>query len=82
MNNRLNKLTKDLAEASSRENEMSSSVGKKEKELALLKHEIKELQRKSEQESEARRKAESERAEIRKRLEDEMNKRYYTYMDS
>ncbi len=50
-------------------------MGKKEKEVALVKHELKEAQRKAEQEQEARKKAESERAEIRRKLEDETNRR-------
>jgi len=40
-----------------------------------MRHELKELQRRSDQDAEARRSAEAERAEIRKRLEDETNKR-------
>jgi len=41
----------------------------------LIKHELKEAQRKAEQDQEARKKAESERAEIRRKLEDETNRR-------
>jgi hypothetical protein len=52
-----------------------SCLGKKEKEVALVKHELKEAQRKAEQDQEARKKAESERAEIRRKLEDETNRR-------
>lgn len=50
-------------------------MGKKEKEVALVKHELKEAQRKAEQEQDARKKAESERAEIRRKLEEESNRR-------
>ncbi len=41
----------------------------------MIKHELKEAQRKAEQDQEARKKAESERAEIRRKLEDETNRR-------
>ncbi len=75
LNNRLNKSAKDLADSGQREAGLRTEVGQKEKEIALVRHEIKELQRKSELDAEARRKAEGERSDMRKRLEDEMNKR-------
>ena len=40
-----------------------------------VRHELKEMQRKAEVDLDLRKKAEAERAEIRKRLEDETNKR-------
>lgn len=75
LNNRLNKSAKELNDANQREADMRVEVGKREKDLALVKHELKEMQRKAEQDHEARKKAESERGEMRKKLEDEMNKR-------
>ena len=96
LNNRLNKAAKEVSEAGQRESELRTGLGAKEKELALLRHQLKEVQRKSEQDAEvkvqakvilnqlyqfhviltqAKRKAESERSEMRKRLEDETNKR-------
>ena len=75
MNNRLNKLAKEVAESNSRESELRDEMGKKEKDFALVKHELKESQRRAEQDLEARKRAEAEKSEIRKRLEDEMNKR-------
>lgn len=75
LTNRLAKSMKDLAEANTRENDIRTNLGKKDKDLALVKHELKEAQRKAEQEAEAKRKAESEKAEMRKKLEDETNRR-------
>ena len=75
LNNRLNKSSKELADANQREDEMRSELGRKEKDLALVRHEVKEMQRKAEVDLDLRKKAEAERAEIRKRLEDETNKR-------
>ena len=49
--------------------------GKKDKEIALIKHELKEAQRKADQEVEMRKKADNDKVEIRKRLEDETNRR-------
>ena len=46
LNNRLNKSSKELADANQREDEMRSELGRKEKDLALVKHELKEMQRK------------------------------------
>eukprot|EP00094_Tigriopus_californicus_P011701 TCALIF_11305-PA protein Name:"Similar to ROCK2 Rho-associated protein kinase 2 (Bos taurus)" AED:0.07 eAED:0.07 QI:570/0.90/0.91/1/0.81/0.83/12/913/1380 len=75
VNNRLNKQSKELNEANQRENELRSEVGKREKDIALIKHELKEIQRKADQDQEARKKAEMERSEMRKKFEDECNKR-------
>ena len=72
---RLAKVNKEVTEANQRENELRTTVGKKDKEVALMKHELKEAQRKGEQDHETRKKAESERSEMRKRLEEEINKR-------
>ena len=73
--NRFAKIKEDLTEAGQREADLRSHLGKKEKEVALVKHELKEAQRKAEQEAESKKKAESERAEIRRKLEDETNRR-------
>ena len=75
INNRLNKLSKELSDSNARESTLRDDMGKREKEIALIRHELKETQRKAENDLEARKKAEAERAEIRKKLEDEMNKR-------
>jgi chromosome segregation ATPase len=75
LNNRLKQSSKDVAESNNRESELRSDLGRKEKDFALVKHELKEMQRRAEVDSDLKKKAESERAEIRKRLEDEMNKR-------
>ena len=73
--NRFAKIKEELTEAGQREADLRSHLGKKEKEVALVKHELKEAQRKAEQEAESKKKAESERAEIRRKLEDETNRR-------
>ncbi len=49
LNNRLTKSAKDLGDAGRREAELRSDLGRKEKDLALIKHEVKELQRRAEQ---------------------------------
>jgi hypothetical protein len=46
-----------------------------ERELAMARHEGKEAHRRTEQEQELRRKADQDRAELRKRLDDETNRR-------
>ena len=53
---RLAKINKEVTEANQRENELRTTVGKKDKEVALIKLELKELQRKGEQDQEARKK--------------------------
>ncbi|XP_037977212.2 rho-associated protein kinase 2 isoform X2 [Plutella xylostella] len=45
------------------------------KELALLRHDLREVQRKAEQEADARRKAEASHADAKRRFEEEQNKR-------
>ena len=72
---RLNKVNKELSDANQRENEIRTTVGKKDKEIALVKHNIKELQRKVDQETDMRKRAEGERSDMRRRMEDEINKR-------
>lgn len=58
-----------------REEELRDELMHSEKELTILKHSFKEIQRKSDNESELRRKTESLLNEYKKRLEDEQNKR-------
>ena len=72
---RLAKVNKEVSEANQRENELRAGFGKKDKEVALIKHELKEAQRKAEQDQDTRKKAEAERSEMRKKLDDETNKR-------
>ncbi|XP_044739220.1 rho-associated protein kinase 2 isoform X2 [Chrysoperla carnea] len=55
--------------------EITEEASKSIKELTLLKHEFKELQRKCDYEIEHRRKAENLITDFKKRLEDEQNKR-------
>ena len=50
LSNRFAKIKEEFAEAGQREAELRSHLGKKEKEVALVKHELKEAQRKAEQE--------------------------------
>ena len=61
LTSRLSKSINELSEASTRENELRTSLSKKDKDLALAKHELKDSQRKADQESESRKKADSER---------------------
>jgi len=72
---RLGKTIQQLGEANQRENEARTEFVRIERELAILRHEAKESNRRAEHEMEARRKAEQERTEIRKKLEDETNRR-------
>jgi len=72
---RLAKTIHQLGEANQRENEARTEFVRIERELALVRHEVKESNRKVEHEVESRRKAEQERTEIRKKLEDETNRR-------
>ena len=57
LTSRLGKSINELSEATSRENEMRTSLSKKDKDLALAKHELKEAQRRADQEMDARKKA-------------------------
>lgn len=74
LNSRLQKSIKELSDANSRENDLRNALSKKDKDAALVKHDLKESQRKVEQETDSKRKAERELAEMRKRLEDEQNR--------
>ena len=72
---RLAKTIHQLGEANQRENEARTEFVRIERELALVRHEVKESNRRVEHEVESKRKAEQERTEIRKKLEDETNRR-------
>merc|ERR1719341_2827160 len=72
---RLAKTIHQLGEANQRENEARTEFVRIERELALVRHEVKESTRRLEHEVESKRKAEQERTEIRKNLEDETNRR-------
>lgn len=58
-----------------RETEVHEQAAKYEKELTILKHGYKEVQRKAENESELRRKTEKLLTDVKKRLDDEQSKR-------
>ena len=62
LTSRLSKSRDELTEATAREKELLTSLSKKDKDVALAKHELKEAQRRADQETEYRRKADSERA--------------------
>merc|ERR1719466_482310 len=72
---RLAKTIHQLGEANQRENEARTEFVRVERDLALVRHELKEATRRVETEVDTRRKAEQERTEIRKKLEDETNRR-------
>ena len=72
---RLSKTIQQLGEANQRENEARTEFVRVERDLALVRHEMKECTRRVEQEAETRRKAEQERTEMRKKLDDEINRR-------
>ena len=72
---RLSKTIQQLGEANQRENEVRTEFVRVERDLALVRHEMKECTRRVEQEAETRRKAEQERTEMRKKLDDEINRR-------
>ena len=70
---RLTKSIKDLNEANGRETELRTALSKKDKEVGLVKLELKEIQRRADQEIQARSKAEGDRTSIRKQLEELKN---------
>ena len=72
---RLAKTIHQLGEANQRENEARTEFVRVERDLALVRHELKEATRRVETEVDTRRKAEQERTEIRKKLDDEINRR-------
>ena len=72
---RLAKTIQKLGEANQRENEARTEYVRVERDLALSRHELKEANRRVDNEVDGRRKAEQDRAEIRKKLDDEINRR-------
>ncbi|XP_025829479.1 rho-associated protein kinase 2 isoform X2 [Agrilus planipennis] len=68
-------LITQLDNLAQRENELRDEASKYEKELTILRHTYKEVQRKAENESELRRKTEKLLSDLKKRLEEEQSKR-------
>ncbi|CAH2104431.1 unnamed protein product [Euphydryas editha] len=68
-------LCAQLEEFSQREVRSKKVIADTDKELALLKHDLKEIQRKAEIEADARRKMELNYGDVKRRLEDEQSKR-------
>lgn len=68
-------LRQQIETITTRETEFRNLANEKEKELAVLKHTYREIQRKAESESEQRKKTENLLNETKKRLEEEQNKR-------
>lgn len=68
-------LRQQIETITQRETEVRNLANEYEKELAMLKHTYREIQRKAENECEARKKTETTLNETRKRLEEEQNKR-------
>lgn len=72
---RQKELVAQLEAVTRREAEFREETTRLEKTLTMLKHDLKESQRKSENEAEVRRKAESQLQELKRKLEEEQNKR-------
>ncbi|XP_069698446.1 rho-associated protein kinase 2 isoform X2 [Periplaneta americana] len=68
-------LLSQLDAVTQRETELREEVTTLEKNLTILKHDLKESQRKAENESEVRRKVESMLQDLKRKLEEEQNKR-------
>lgn len=68
-------LISQLEISNHRETELRQEISALEKSLALLKHELKEWQRKADNEVEQRKKMETNLQEVRRKFEDEHNKR-------
>ncbi|XP_046961659.1 rho-associated protein kinase 2 isoform X1 [Vanessa cardui] len=68
-------LCTQLDEISQREIRNQKIIADTDKELALLKHDLKEIQRKAEIEADSRRKAELNYSDVKRRLEEEQSKR-------
>jgi serine/threonine protein kinase len=64
-----------LEELSQRDVRSKKIIADTDKELALLRHDLKEIQRKAEVEADSRRKVEFNYHDVKRRLEDEQNKR-------
>lgn len=68
-------LCAQLEELSQRESRNKKIISDTDKELALLRHDLKEIQRKAEAEADSRRKAEANFNDAKRRLEEEQTKR-------
>lgn len=68
-------LCSQLEELSQRETRSKKIIADTDKELALLKHDLKEIQRKAEIEADSRRKMEFNYNEVKQRLDEEQSKR-------
>ncbi|CAH0726016.1 unnamed protein product, partial [Brenthis ino] len=68
-------LCNQLEELSQREARSKKIIADTDKELALLKHDLKEIQRKAEIEADSRRKIELNYNDVKQRLDEEQNKR-------
>ncbi|XP_023949455.2 rho-associated protein kinase 2 [Bicyclus anynana] len=68
-------LCAQLEELSQRESRSKKIIADTDKELALLKHDLREIQRKAEIEAEARRKADFNYSDIKRRFDEEQSKR-------
>ncbi|XP_072937034.1 rho-associated protein kinase 2 [Epargyreus clarus] len=68
-------LCAQLEELSQRESRSKKIIADSDKEVALLKHDLKELQRKAEIEADSRRKAELNYSDMKRRLDEEQSKR-------
>ncbi|XP_034951660.1 rho-associated protein kinase 1 isoform X3 [Chelonus insularis] len=68
-------LTAQLEAITQKESELREEAGRADKELTILRHNYKEVQRRIEHETEARRKAENLLAELKKKFDEEQSKR-------
>lgn len=68
-------LVAQLEAVSARENELREQIGKSDKELAILRHNFKEAQRKLDQETETRKKADGLLVELKKKFDEEQTRR-------
>ncbi|CAG9863028.1 unnamed protein product [Phyllotreta striolata] len=75
MEAKLSQLLAQLETVAQRESDIREEATKYEKELTILKHSYKELQRKAEYESDSRKNTEKYLSELKKRFEDEQTKR-------
>lgn len=75
MENRHRTLTAQLEAITQRESELREEAGRADKELTILRHSYKEVQRRIEHETEARRKAEGMLADLKKKFDEEQSKR-------
>ncbi|EEB18276.1 Rho-associated protein kinase, putative [Pediculus humanus corporis] len=72
---KIQSLTTQLDAMKTRETEITEETSQLEKSITLIKHNLKEAQRRADNEADIRRKVEALLAETKKKLEDEQNKR-------